>query len=294
MTLSRLRLACLTLAAALLGACGAEAIDDHEEVAHVAGDVMSSFDEASQGGAFASRGLPFMRERGVLGPSPWQRVAAALLPEAHAAGCSMVVFSTCTAGARSKTFNACSFGTATLSGSVTLTFSDTAACSMAEVPDSVTREANFTLTGRRGASLTVSAPGGGQRITRTPTGFAFSVLGLNRVLTAADGTKLAELSTRTLSDLSVTGSSRANRVMNGGEIEVKHALRNTTTTLTPEHLAWSSTCNCAVSGKLTGSTTAADAKVTAFELELTGCGTAQLTAKGRTRALTFDRCATVQ
>jgi hypothetical protein len=180
-------------------------------------------------------------------------------------------------------------GSWTMDGSVELSFSEST-CSMSLLNDSVTRVANFTITGPRGATLTVSADGGGQRLTRNGSGFNFlyAVNGMERSAEDGKGKKLFDIATKTTSDISVTGENRRNRVMNGGVLEVTHKLAQYTTTLTPNNVTWNETCNCAVSGSFTG--TASGSISGPYTLEITGCGTAKLTFNGKTQSIDFDRC----
>ncbi len=135
----------------------------------------------------------------------------------------------------------------------------------------------------------MSAPGGGQTVTRTSSGFDYSVGGMKRVLKDSDGETIADIETRTLSTISVTGTSRSNRVMNGGQLEIKNLTRGTTAVLTPSNLTWASTCNCAVSGSLSGSTSG-DESFDDFTITITGCGTANVSSGGKSEDVEFDRC----
>jgi hypothetical protein len=172
---------------------------------------------------------------------------------------------------------------------VTLTFSQNA-CTMALANDTVTRTADFTLTGRRGGTLTVSSPGGGQTVTRTASGLTYTVGGMKRVLRDSSGDAIADIETRTLSAITLTGTTRANRVMTGGQLEIKNLTKGTTLVLTPSNVTWNSaTCNCAVSGSFTGTTSGDEEEE--FTLTITGCGTATVEAGGDSEDVTFDRCA---
>ncbi|MFN7685352.1 MAG: hypothetical protein ACK5QT_08075 [Oligoflexia bacterium] len=276
--------AILVLALVSLSACG-RGLDDQEEYAQSVGDVMSSMDESSgqTGGGFAYFRIP---ER----LKPRSTFFDVLMPDAYAASCTLQSFSACASGVRTRTFGGCTFagGRVTLSGTVSLTFSDTSSCTMNDTNESVTRTADFTISGRRG-SLTVSAPGGGQTVTRTSSGFDYSVGGMKRVLKDSDGETIADIETRTLSVIAVTGTTRTNRVMNGGQLEIKNLTRGTTAVLTPSNLTWSANCNCAVSGSLSG-TTSGDESFDDFKIEITGCGTATVSSGGASVDVEFDRC----
>jgi hypothetical protein len=272
-------------ALALLGlsACG-RGLDDQEEYAQAVGDVMSSMDESSGAttGGFAYLKVPrAFQERSLF--------SGLLISEAQAASCTGQAFSACSSGIRTRSFGNCTLagGRVSLSGSVTLSFS-APGCSMAAASNSVTRTADFTISGRRG-SLTVSAPGGGQTVTRTSSGFDYSVGGMKRVLTDSNGDTIADIETRTLSVIPVTGTSRSNRVMSGGQLEIKNLTRGTTAVLTPSNLTWSAGCNCAVSGSLSGSTSG-DESFDDFTITITGCGTANVSSGGKSEDVEFDRC----
>ena len=254
----------------LVSGCGKlSAIEDQAEVATAAGDVMSSFDESSgTEGGFALLEAPLLQSGG--------------------ACFSTALLSSCSDKTRTRTFEDCTIGLVnTLNGTVTLSFSETG-CAMNIAGNSVTRTADFTLTAPRG-TLTVSAPGGGQVITRTADGFTYRVGGMKRVLKTSSGVTVADVETKTLGDITVTGTSRANRVMNGGSIEIKHVTRDYTAVLTPNNLAWTAGCVCAVSGTLTGTVTGAQSSDDVV-VEMTGCGTAKITANGISEDVKLDRC----
>jgi hypothetical protein len=274
----------------MLTGCGAGALEDSDEVGHATGDVMASFDEGGQGGAFAQAPIFHRPEYGR--PALWQEVRDLVSPSASAASCftAASAFSACSNGQKTRQFQDCSIGAATLSGSVTLAFSETA-CTMSQANDTVTRTADFTLTGPRAGTLTVSTPGGGQTITRTASGFTYKVGGIERVATDTKGTKLFDITTSTTADIGVTGASRKERVMDGGTLHIKHNLANYTVDLTPKQVKWDGTCNCAVSGSWEGTVTTAAGKTEPFTIAITGCGKATVTAQTKSKDVTLDRCA---
>ena len=214
-----------------------------------------------------------------------------LLPSAHAAACSGVAFSSCSNGARTRTFSTCDIGDATLDGMVTLTFSNAALCAMPATGDSVTRTADFTLTGPYGGTLQVTSPGGGQTLTRTADGFTYHVGGMERVLTGPGGRTLFDVATDTTSDIVITGSSRSDLVIVSGALEVHHRLAGYTVTLSPSNLTWTPTCNCATSGTLTGTVSGGPHDGKSASVTLTGCGEATVTIGTTTESVTLDRCA---
>lgn len=270
-----------------LSGCGA-GVDEVEEVGHAAADVMASLDETGAGSAFALNVAPI--ERPGLGRSTLDAVLDLALPDAFAAACWSERFSACSAGVRTKTFDACGLGRNKLEGRVTLTFSD-AGCSFSSAGDSVTRSADFTLTGRRNATLTVSSPGGGQRVTRNAQGFSYAVLGMERVMKNGAGETLFDIATKTDEDLVVTGSSRFNRVIHSGKLEIEHKLAGYTITLVPQNVTWDGTCNCPVSGTLAGSISGGKNSGDTATIEFQGCGNGTVTVGGETKTVAFDRCA---
>lgn len=282
----------LALATFTAGGCRRTELDDQDQIGAAAGEVMASFDEAAQG-TTATASLPWQSTPECLTGNAWQRAVDWLMPSAHAASCWQSNFSACSAGVRTRSFGSCTVGAATLDGTVTLTFSDTATCRVAAVGDSVNRVGSFTVTGPYGGTLTVTAPGGGQTATRTADGWDFDVLGMQRVLATAAGRKLFDISTRTTQTLKTTGSTRADFKLVSGAMEVSHNIAGYKVTLVPENLAWSAGCNCAVSGELTGSISGGKHDGKSATVTLTGCGTADVTVGSETESVVLDRCAPV-
>jgi hypothetical protein len=281
-------------ASAALG-CRKTADDETAQIGAAVGEVMSSLDESSQGGTTTAMlpALPMLRTPDALRGPAWRRALDAVFPSAYAAACGDTAFSACSAGARTRTFSACSLGLATLDGTVTLSFSAAPLCVVLAANDAVTRTADFTLTGLYGGTLAVTSPGGGQTLTKTATGFEYSVAGMERVLTGPGGRTLFDVSTRTTAPIVVTGSSRADLVIVSGALEVTHHLAGYKVTLTPSNLAWTATCNCAVSGSLTGTVSGGKHDGKSATVTLTGCGDADVTIDGQTDSITLDRCTTL-
>jgi hypothetical protein len=275
----------------LVGAgCGGR-VDADDEVGQAVGDVMASFDEAGEGGGLALRG-PGLRRDDLTRPGGWDRMLELAVPSAHAETASPCLttarLTACSSGVRTRSFDGCGIGSATLFGAVTLTFSD-ATCRFPEGA-SVTRTADFGITGPRGAELRVSSPGGGQKVTRTADGATYAVLGLNRTLTSAAGRKLLDLTARTTTDISVRGTSRANRVFTGGSLQVVDQVSGRTMSLSPKDVTWTAGCPCATSGRWEGTVSAAGEAERAFVVELNGCGRANVTVDGASSAIELDRC----
>jgi hypothetical protein len=253
---------------------------------------MSSLDESTQGGtgtAYLPQ-IPILRTPEQLKSPLWRRLLGSPRPQAYAASCLGTTFSPCSAGARTKTFGDCTLGGATLSGSVSLSFSENPLCVMVAAGDAVTRTASFTLTGLYGGTLTVTSPGGGQTLTKTATGFEYSVAGMERVLMGPGGNTLFDVSTRTTAPIELTGSSRSDLEIVSGALEVTHHLAGYTVTLTASNLAWSAGCNCAVSGTLTGTVSGGKHDGKTASVTLTACGEADVTIDGQTDSVTLDRC----
>lgn len=280
--------------AAVAGGCR-KGIDDQGQIGAAVGDVMASADESASGSSATAMlpALPILRTPTELRGPLWRRALGSVMPSAHAASCFPFSFSACTSGVRTETFSDCSFGVATLDGSVNLTFSDTAACTLGASGDDVNRTASFTLTGPYGGTLAVSSPGGGQTLTRTDAGFDFDVLGMERVLTGPGGNTLFDISTQTTSSIVMTGSTRADFQIVSGALVVTHHLAGYSVTLEPHDLAWATTCNCAVSGSLTGTVSGGKEDGKSATVTITACGQAQVDIDGDTESVTLDRCAPI-
>jgi hypothetical protein len=282
-------IATLAVATLMLAGCGGMTTDDVEETGHAAADVFASYDEGTSVTGMAWN-VPLYRpsfDRTLL-----DRTLDLALPSAWAAACWKEDFSACTNSERVRTFDHCALGPFSLDGSVTLDFSSATCAIPLAVGDTITRHANFTLNGRRNSALTVSDEGGGQMIAKTADGWTYSVPGMHRVMTDAKGTKLFDISTRTTSDIVISGGlTRKSRVLVSGTLEIVHNLAGFTVDLTPADLTWDGTCNCPVSGKLTG--TATGKRTGTAEIVITGCGTGTVTIGADTTTVNFDRCATL-
>ena len=277
-----------------------------EETAQQVGDVMASIDEAggSTGNIASLQNSiqkTFERYAPEEIPHP-SMVASIVLPKAEAAGCftvpagtSYTACSSATNGAITKTFNNCAIGTASLSGDVTFVWTATGTqCAIDSLNEQVERKPNFVLTGRRGATLTVSTPGPtGQIIKLTNLNgggvnrvFEFTNGGIKRKFTAG-GNTLFDNTTTTNSAITITGSNRTNRVLTGGSLRVANNLTNVTCDYVPTNVTWAgTTCNCPTSGSWSG--TCSSGKSTT--LNITGCGTASYTEGSDTVNVVFDRC----
>lgn len=287
--------ATVSLACGSIGCRKMATDDDQEQIADSVGEAMASLDESVQGAPAAALvpPVPMLRTPAELRAPWWRRALDGVSPTAEAAACWPSTFSACTGGTRTRTFDSCTLGIATLDGAVTLSFTRNALCIVATAGDAVTRNADFTLTGPFGGTLAVSSANGGQTLTKTATGFEYTVQGMKRVLTGPGGHTLFDVSTRTTSPIVITGSSRADLVIVSGTLEVSHNLAGYKVSLTPQNLAWSSNCNCAVSGSLTGTIAGGRLDGKSATVALTGCGQADLTIDGDSQNVILDRCGTI-
>jgi hypothetical protein len=267
---------------------------DLQEPAQQIGDVMASVDES---GGDSNGTMVFLegqqkfiaqRDRQISKPSV-RDIFSILNPlnSAEAGLCRDTSFTSCSISQRVRNLNNCTVGSATFSGFVTLSFSD-GGCLMNSDGDTVDRDPAFTVTGRRGATLTVSKTGAlGQRITRNSAGnFSFASDGIRRVFTVGSSTLLFDYTTETTSDITVTGTSRADRTMSGGSLRVTNNISSTVCNYVPSNVTWSASCNCASSGTWVGS--CSDGNTTS--VQITGCGQAVVTLGQNVENFSFDRC----
>ena len=75
---------------------------------------------------------------------------------------------------------------------------------------------------------------------------------MERVADRPGGRTLFDVATRTTAPIVVTGSSRADLKIVSGSFVIDHKVAGYKVTLTADNLAWTSSCNCASSGTLTG------------------------------------------
>ena len=292
MTLRRGSQTVLLVAMMAAAVAGCRKKDEADQIGESVGEAMSSLDE-SVAGREATAMLPYRRMPDELKGPLWRRAMDAVIPSAYAATCWEPTFSACSAsGVRTKEFNDCTIGLATLSGNVVLTFTRPA-CVVTTAGDAVTRTANFTLTGLYGGTLEVTSPGGGQTLAKTAAGFDYSVGGMERILTGAGGRKLFDVATRTTAPIVVTGSSRADLKIVSGGFEIDHKLAGYKVTLTASNLTWTSNCNCASSGTLSGTVSGGHHDGKSASVTITSCGEADVTIDDDTERVSLDRCSTM-
>jgi len=278
--------AVLFTAMVVAAAAGCRKKDEAEQIGETVGEAMSSLDESVSGESTAM----FRYVPSELKGSPWRRALDNVIPSAYAATCWKPAFSACsTTGTRTKDFGGCMIGGATLEGTATLTF-NRPLCVVLTAGDAVTRTADLTLTGRYGGTLAITSPGGGQTLTKTAEGFEYSVGGMERVLTGPGGRTLFDVATRTTAPIVVTGSSRADLKVVSGSFEIDHKVAAYKVTLTANNLAWTSSCNCASSGTLSGTVSGGKHDGKSASVTITGCGEADVTIDGDTESVTMDRC----
>ena len=136
----------------------------------------------------------------------------------------------------------------------------------------------------------MTSPGGGQTLTKTADGFEYRVGGMERVLTGPGGRTLFDVATRTTAPIVVTGSSRADLKIVSGSFEIDHKVAGYKVTLTADNLAWTSSCNCASSGTLSGTVSGGKHDGKSASVTITGCGEADVTIDGDTESVSLDRC----
>jgi hypothetical protein len=217
-----------------------------------------------------------------------------LLPTAEATSCSGYGFGGCTVagggGATiTRSFGGCTVGSAQFTGDVTLSFTNSS-CKMLVNGDKIERNPNIAVSGRRSAILVISKSGSyGQRLTRTSaSAFTFSSDGVTRKFTA-NGQTLYDQTTSTVTDITVTGASRASRTLSGGTLRVVNNLTSQVCDYTPNAVQWVSACNCPMSGTWTGSCTGGKTSTLTFT---STCGTATYTEGDETQTVALDRCGT--
>ncbi len=213
------------------------------------------------------------------------------------ASCSGVSFGACGATASStvvKDFAGCTIvgGLVAVSGTVTLSYSGTGSgtCTIPANGDAVTRVPAFTASLPANAgSFSTSALSTGQTLTRTGSGtFTFSNTGIRRLYTGPTGSAVADITTATTADILVSGTTRANRVINGGALAVTNNLTNQVCTVSPNNVAWTSTtCNCPTSGTWTGTCSTGEPVSVAFT---STCGSVDAVFGTASKTVTIDRC----
>lgn len=284
----------LILGAILLSGCGNEVTD---ELSQQIGENMSSIDEMGGGDDTLAFRLPSPKLRKSAGETilDWtERLTAPFtIQRAHAVLCRLTdTFDTCTSNRLTRTFSGCTIGSATISGTVKLDYTDAAvdnACALTANGHSIARTPSFTVSGRRGQTLTVSKTGSvGQRIIRgsSADAFTFSNDGIRRVFTDSTGATTYDFTTEVTTAFTLTGSSRTDRSINGGSLKITNNLTGISCEVTATAATWSSSCSCPVAGSWSGNCSNGDTLL----IELTGCGSATVTKGLVSQGVSFDRC----
>lgn len=280
----------------LIGGCNAlngeegDSTNETQETGQQIGDKAASMDEALGGG---SRMLESAR-RTFARLSPGELVGDPTAAE-RTSCLFNGGFSACPGAGpyvRTLTLGGCTLLGATFTGSISLTFNDTA-CQFDSTGDTISRAPDYTITGLFGGTFTVSKTGtNGDTVTKSATAdtAVFTNDGTRRAF-AKSGTTLFDFTTTTTSDITVTNTTnglavRDGRVVNGGTLHLVNNLTAGTCDLSPDNLTWSDACNCPTSGSVTGTCTAGTGTV-AFT---STCGVATVTLGSVTQTVILDRC----
>ncbi len=289
---SRVSVLWVTGLALMQPSCGGyQFIGQVDEVAHSVGDALASLDEmlVVSGAALSSPGL-FHSEHGeeetdLTGP---ERLSCLQTTPLTAVSCS--------SGIRTWTLDGeCSSGLRTaLTGTVTFRYSAND-CGMGTVGTWVTRQPSYLQTGKKMGELIASSSAQGQVLTKTPAGYDFVIQDLERLFYWPDNEGNYPMSVSTPSSWIITGGQdRSSRVVTSGSLRlVQHRLGWTANVAITSPLVFSSTCNCAVSGTLTGAVTGEE-EDDQLEVEIQSCGVALIREHGmHSFRVKLDRCAPV-
>jgi hypothetical protein len=154
---------------------------DNSEMAQQVGDSMASVDESSGSSSgtisfnearasekMFARLVPERSSSVASALETWQRL---LVPMSEATSCllSNGTWEVCASNVITRTFAGCTIGTATVNGTVTLTWSGGASsCHISANGNAITREPDITISGPRGGTLTIKKSATvGQKLTRT-------------------------------------------------------------------------------------------------------------------------------
>lgn len=272
-----------------------------DETGQQVGDTMASIDES---GGSGSGSVAFQKafERTLKRLSPadlqepiWNNF---FVQTAYGASCfGPDTFAACNSNVIVHNMDGCTMGDGTFTGNVTLTWGGTSVnCMLQAAGDTIQRQPAFTATGFRGATLTVSQTGTVGQLLTWDSGaidakvFKFTNDGIRRVFTLPGGEVLFDF-TNTVADdsaITVTGSDRAHRVLDGGVLHVVNNVKGVSCDLVPSSVTWDkTTCNCAVSGSWAGNCSDGTTKT----IDITGCGTGTVTVGSEAPVdMTFDRC----
>ena len=288
-----------------LASCGGTKNDtdgtEASETAQQVGDVMASVDEVGGvNGNISYLENSIKQTFARYAPQELKEtfVTKVFLPQAQAVSCNGYGFAGCQGTSITRTFAGCTIGAAVFTGSVITTWSGTGVttCGLSAINNKITRSPSFTVAGRRGATLTVSKSGSvGQEMTwaagSSPKVFNYTNDGINRKFTSGVGIVIMNFTTKVISPITVTGTLRGGRIMDGGSLEVKNNITNMICTYAPVNVLWpiGSTCNCPTQGTWQGNCTDG-ISTKSTTLVLNGCGTGTYTEGTQTDPVIFDRC----
>lgn len=268
------------------------------ELAEQVGDTMSSVDDAAGSlGTFAWSKQIQSAQKSIASYQQPKTISklellSKSLPMANAASCFGNGFSACSGGVITRNFNNCMLGSASYSGTVTLTYAGptSATCKLSAASDTVTRDPNFQVATAVGTVVVAKTGTNGQMMSYvsgsgTTKVFSMTNDGVRRTITV-NTVLMYDVTTATTTAVTVTGSDRTNRVLNGGTIRFQNNLTTEQCDISPSAVTWSGTCTCATSGTWTGTCQTKGA----FTMAITGCGTANLTIGTETKAVTMNQC----
>lgn len=269
---------------------------DAADMGQTVGDVMASIDESGGSTGTLSYMKSEMKTIASYVPAASEKTSlmSLMITPAEATTCSSAPgFGSCTNNVIVRNFNGCTIGSATVSGTVTLTFMDGTVnnvCTVGSTGNQIYRAPNFQITTSTGAKLAVTKTGTyGQIMTKLSTGQLYSITndGVNRKLTF-NGSTLVDITTTISSadQLVVSGTNRTNRTLSSGKITLTNNITGKVCTLQPSNVTWTGSCNCPTSGTWTGTCDSG----TNATLNITGCGTATATLNGDSKTVSFDRC----
>lgn len=267
------------------------ASNEIDESSQSAGDDLSSMDESVSGAVSTREGVEEALETFALADQA-DRNSRAI--------CTSANFASCGAGARTRDFDNCTIGTTTWDGTINLAFSD-ATCKMDSAGKTVTRtlaSPGMIITGRRGGTITATTDtattwdgtsvGGGHRLTRTATGYTLSILGIHRSGKIGT-TEFMNISRKTTTDLTITGTGRNGRTVTAGTIVTYHNLKDFNMAWTPSNLTWGADCRCPTSGTMTGTATGSVEGTFTMTFGST-CGSVTLAKDDSSETVTLDSC----
>ncbi len=161
-------------------------------------------------------------------------------------------------------------------------------CTIPSANDTVSRIPNYSITGLRGATFSVSATTTGQSLKRTgATTFDFTNAGIRRGFVTPKGNTILDITTTVVSPIQVTGNGRTSRTVSGGTLVVANNLSGVSCNLQPTAVSWSVGCNCPTSGSWAGSCSDASTFSVAFGAV---CGHATVTKGSEVNDVVMDRC----